>query len=346
MRDKIVDVINHFGSARLIITMFFLILVIFTFVLDLSPMTAMSDVLVRWAMNYLLVLAMIPGILSGVGLNFASPLGITCGLLGSVLSIEFGFTGALSLIIAILISIPISLVIGYLYGIVLNVIKGSEMMIATYVGFAFVSVMSIVWLFLPVKNESLTMAMGNGLRTSIDLTRTFRGLLNNLFIINVGNLKIPFGFIMVCGGITLLLMLFLNSRSGIIMCAAGENPIFSSNIGINVNKQRILGIVLSTALSAVGIIFYAQSYGFLQMYQAPLMMAFPAVAAILIGGATTRTASIGNAILGSLLYNGILTLSMPVANALAPQSNLSEIVRIVASNGIIVYALTKIKREG
>jgi simple sugar transport system permease protein len=37
---------------------------------------------------------------------------------------------------------------------------------------------------------------------------------------------------------------------------------------------------------------------------------------------------------------------MPVANALAPQSNLSEIVRIVASNGIIVYALTKIKREG
>ena len=130
-----------------------------------------------------------------------------------------------------------------------------------------------------------------------------------------------------------------------MMLVAGENTAFSRSIGINVDNYRILGIVLSTVLSAVGIIFYSQSYGFLQMYQAPLMMAFSAVAAILIGGATMKNAQLSHVILGTLLYNGILSLSMPVANALAPESNIAEIVRIVASNGVIIYALSKIKRE-
>ena len=121
-------------------------------------------------------------------------------------------------------------------------------------------------------------------------------------------------------------------------------PVEDCKLGVTQNEQ-ILGTVLSTVLSAIGILFYAQSYGFLQLYTAPLKMSFLAVAAVLIGGATTRKASIGNVILGSLLFNGILATSTPVANALAPDSNLAEIVRIIVSNGIIVYALTKIRRE-
>ena len=130
------------------------------------------------------------------------------------------------------------------------------------------------------------------------------------------------------------------------MRVAGENPKFAAANGINVDRNRILGTVLSTVLSAVGIIFYSQSYGFLQLYQTPLMMGFQSVAAVLIGGASTKQATIFNAVIGTLLFYGILALSMPVANAVAPQSNLAEIVRIVVSNGIIIYALTKIIRRG
>ena len=43
--------------------------------------------------NAVLVLAMVPMIHSGCGLNFGLPLGIISGLLGATLSIEFGFTG-------------------------------------------------------------------------------------------------------------------------------------------------------------------------------------------------------------------------------------------------------------
>ena len=45
------------------------------------------------------------------------------------------------------------------------------------------------------------------------------------------------------------------------MSAAGENP-FTRAAGINVDKMRIIGTAISTALGAIGIIVYAQSYGF------------------------------------------------------------------------------------
>lgn len=345
MTEKIKKGLKQFGSARLIISLFFIALLVITFVMNLSFKATISDVMTRWCMNFVLVLAMVPSVLSGCGLNFASTLGICCGLLGGVLSIEFGFTGVSSLLMAAVLGSAFAVIIGTIYGKLLNYIKGSEMMIATYVGFAFVSLMCIVWIFLPITNDTLRLAMGGGVRVNVELSATFGHLLNNFLAVKIGGVTVPLGFMLVCAAFCVVLRLFLNSRTGRLMQVAGENPRFAQSLDINVNKNRILGTVLSTVLSAIGILFYAQSYGFLQLYTAPLKMSFLAVAAVLIGGATTRKASIGNVILGSLLFNGILATSTPVANALAPDSNLAEIVRIIVSNGIIVYALTKIRRE-
>ena len=127
------------------------------------------------------------------------------------------------------------------------------------------------------------------------------------------------------------------------MSAAGANPLFTRSSGINVNKMRVLGTTISTALAAVGIITYAQSYGFLQLYNAPLMMGFHSVAAVLIGGATTNRAKISHVIIGTFLFQGILAVALPVANKLLPESNLSDVLRIIICNGIILYALSKTK---
>lgn len=126
------------------------------------------------------------------------------------------------------------------------------------------------------------------------------------------------------------------------MKAAGSNPRFAEATGINVDNMRILGTVLSTVLGAMGILVYAQSFGFLQLYTAPLYMAFPAVAAILIGGATVHKASISHVIIGTFLFHALLVVALPVTNAVLPEGNLSEVVRIIISNGIILYALTRI----
>jgi simple sugar transport system permease protein len=104
--------------------------------------------------------------------------------------------------------------------------------------------------------------------------------------------------------------------------------------------MKAVGVVLSTVLAAIGIIVYAQSYGFLQLYMAPLMMAFPAVAAILIGGASLQRATIFNVIIGTVLFQTLLTTALPVTSRVI-QGDISEVARLIISNGMILYALTR-----
>jgi len=81
----------------------------------------------------------------------------------------------------------------------------------------------------------------------------------------------------------------------------------------------------------------------MQLYTAPRMMSFSAIAAVLIGGASASKASISNVLLGVFLFQGILVLSLPVVNDVFKVQNLSEIMRIIITNGIIIYALTRRK---
>jgi len=94
----------------------------------------------------------------------------------------------------------------------------------------------------------------------------------------------------------------------------------------------------------VGIIVYAQSFGFLQMYGAPLMTGFTVVASILIGGATVRRARVFDVLLGTFLFNGLLAIALPLANVVIPDvPGVPEMLRLIIMNGIILYALTKVK---
>jgi simple sugar transport system permease protein len=87
-------------------------------------------------------------------------------------------------------------------------------------------------------------------------------------------------------------------------------------------------------------VIYAQSFGFIQLYMAPLFMAFFAVASILIGGASLKRATVTHSIIGTFLFQSILVVSMPVANVVVAD-NIADVIRIIISNGIILYALTR-----
>ena len=138
-----------------------------------------------------------------------------------------------------------------------------------------------------------------------------------------------------------LVWLFSRSKTGIAMQAVGNNPRFAPATGTYVDMMRVIATVLSTVLGAVGILVYSQSYGFMQLYTAPRQMGFIAASAILIGGASTSRCKISHVLIGTFLFQGVLTLGMPVANVLVPGSTISETLRILISNGIILYALTK-----
>lgn len=345
MNERYREWIEGVGYPRIIISAFVVFLCISAVLLKLPTASLLSDTLVRFGMNGILVLAMVPSIQSGTGLNFGLALGIICGLLGAVICIEMDLTGFVALWASIILAVFFGSVAGYLYGVFLNRIKGSEMMVGTYVGYSVVSAFCIFWLTAPFSNPEMVWAIGGGLRTTIALESKFGRLLNNLWSFNVGDVEVPTGLILFFSGCCFIVWIFTKSKTGLAMKAAGENPRFAVASGINVDMMRTLGTMLSTVLGAVGIIIYAQSYGFLQLYTAPMNMSFGAVAAILIGGASATKAKISNVIVGALLFQALLTIALPVANQVIPEGNLSEVARVIISNGIILYALTKVGGE-
>lgn len=342
MKGQIKRLIQTFGVPRLIIMGYLIAILIAMPIMGLQIEMLYTQALGRIGMYAVLVLAMVPAIESGIKMNMALPLGILCGLVGSVVSMEYSLTGWAGLFTAMLVSIPIAAVVGILYGMILNKIKGSEMMIATYSGYTAVAVMCIVWMAMPVKNAEIRWPQGNGVRSIVSLTGKYENILDQFLEIHLTEeLIFPTGLFLFVGLMCFLVWLFMRSKLGIIMKTAGSNPAFATALGIDVDRMRILGMTLSTILGAIGIIVYSQSYGFYQYYMAPLNMAFIAVAAILIGGATVGHASIFNVILGTVLYQSIMTFTLPIANVIMPEGSLSEIVRIIIQNGIILYALTK-----
>lgn len=334
--------LKNIGAARLVIIAFLISLIVAAATMGQSMAVLASDSLVRFGMNLILTLAMVPAVMSGTGMNFGLPVGILCGILGGLVSIELGGAGFGGILLAIAVALPIAAVAGYLYGKLLNVVKGSEMMIGTYVGYSMVSIMCIGWLLMPFQNPSMVWPIaGRGLRNTIALDSSFGSVLDELWAIKIGDLTIPTGLILFGLLVCLLVYLFTKSKTGIAMAASGDNPRFAEASGISVNRSRIIGTILSTVLAAVGIVVYAQSFGFMQLYQAPLNMAFAPVAAALLGGASTSKIRISHVIVGTLLFQSLLTIALPVANVLLPEGNLSEVIRLIVSNGIILFALTQ-----
>ena len=225
-----------------------------------------------------------------------------------------------------------------------NAVKGSEMTIATYTGFSVVALMCLAWLTLPFKNPKMGWFIGKGLRETIQLDAVGAAqILNRILEFRIGKVIIPTGLLLTFAFFCILTQLFFRSKTGIAISAGGINPKFARGAGLDIDKNRICANIISTILGAAGIIVYSQSFGYAQLYTAPLMMAFPAVAAILIGGATASRAKVSHVVIGVILFQGLLTTALPVANEVFAGTDLSEIMRMIIQNGIILYALTQVK---
>ncbi len=339
--DKLKGWAHSFGLPRLIIAGFLLVLFIAAPIVGADFWMQVTNTINRFSWNAIMVLAMVPMVHSGCGLNFGLPLGIISGLLGATLSIEFGFHGFMSFVMAIVIATPFAIIFGWVYGQLLNKIKGGEMMIATYVGFSSVSFMCMMWLLLPYKSPNMVWGLaGKGLRTTISLEGYYDKALANILQINIGKLSIPTGAILFFALLAFLMWAFLHTKTGTAMTAVGSNPTFAKAAGIDIDKTRTLSVIISTWLAAIGILVYEQGFGFIQLYMAPFYMAMPAVSAILIGGASVNKASITNVIIGTILFQGIVTMTPTVMNNMV-HMDMSEVIRMIASNGMILYALTR-----
>lgn len=339
---NIKEFVTDFGWPRIIIFLFLVVLFIVAPFVGVSISRSLSDTLNRFGQNAILVLALVPMVQSGCGLNFGLPVGIIAGLIGSTIAMQLGLTGWVGFLGAVGICLPFGALLGWLYGQLLNKVKGEEMTIAMYVGFSIVTFFSILWLLLPYSNPAMIWGYGGaGLRTTITLDNYWSRILNDFLAVRIGTgFVFPTGMILFFAICAFVVYLFFRTKTGTAMTAVGSNPDFARAGGVSADRMRTVSVMISTMLGAVGILVYQQSFGFIQLYQAPLYMAFPAVAALLIGGASVNKASMVNVVVGTLLFQGILTMTPSVINSVL-QTDMSEVIRIVLSNGMILYALTR-----
>ena len=199
MRKHMNDMVVRFGLPRIIIVGFFLLLTVGAGFFQMDLLQLLSDCLRRWGMYGVLTLAMVPAVQCGIGLNFGISMGIVGGLLGGLLVIEFHLTRIPQLVsihpllaqwagilIAIAVGVVLAIAIGWLYGQLLNRVKGSEMTVTTYVGFSIIAFMNIMWTILPFRNgELIYPTAGEGLRNTISLADSYAGVMNNTLAITI-----------------------------------------------------------------------------------------------------------------------------------------------------------------
>lgn len=339
---KEMNFVKYFGWARIIIGIFLIALFAAAPAFGIGLDTSLNDVIVRFGQNAILVLSMVPMIQSGCGLNFGIPVGLVAGLLGSVLSLELMLTGFPGFAVAIAIGIIAAVILGYGYGKLLNKVKGDEMIIATYVGFFVIYFMSILWITLPFKNPaSVQSYKGSGLRVTISVENYWFHVLNDLLHIHVTkNFIFPTGMILFFIIMSIIVWALFKTKTGTAITAVGSNPDYARAGGIDVDKMRTISVIWSTVIAAIGVVVYYQSFGFIQSYAAPLAYVFPSVAAVLLGGASVNKASITNVVIGTILFQGIVTMTPSVINS-AIKIDISEVLRLIISYGMIVYALTR-----
>lgn len=326
---------------QIIIILFISILLVLAIRINIPAASLINDLLVRLILNCVLVLSLIPMVNSGSGLNFGLPVGAVAGLLGMVITAQYGGKGLSGFFLSIAVSVPFAAAAGELYGRMLNRVKGREEIAATFTGFSIVSIMCLFWVVAPFTHPQMIWVLGrSGLRNTIGLKDFWGKSLYGLMQFRTGEIIIPGGSIIFIGLIILFLYFFSRTRTGMMMNAAGENESFARINGVNIEKIRKLSVIISTVLASAGTCIYAQQYGFIELYDAPLMAAFPAVSALLLGGSSGKRIYLRHALLGVFLYQSLYLLSLPVANMLLVPE-MAEIIRMIVTSSIILYALAK-----
>ena len=135
--------------------------------------------------------------------------------------------------------------------------------------------------------------------------------------------------------------MLMKTRIGQKFRAVGQNRTVANASGIDVDKTRIIAIMISTVLAGWGQIIFMQSEGIgtFQTYSAHEQVGLYAGAAILVGGASIDRASNSQALIGTFLFHLMFITATGAATRLFGDSAIGEYFRAFLSYGVIALAL-------
>ena len=131
----------------------------------------------------------------------------------------------------------------------------------------------------------------------------------------------------------------MKTRLGQQFRAVGQNRTVANVSGINVDRIRVIAIMISTVLAGWGQLIFVQNMGSFQTYGAHEQVGLYAGAAILVGGASIRKATNAQAILGCILFHLLFIVAPSAGKNLFGDAAIGEYFRVFISYGVIALAL-------
>ena len=323
--------------------MFILICAIFIPLSGFSGSYLLNEIMTRLGRNAFLILSLLIPIMAGMGLNFGMTLGAMAGEIGLILVADWQIWGIPGLILAAIISIPISILLGLMCGKLLNRAKGREMITSYIISFFVNGLYQLVVLYMmgpiiPIAHNTLKLPRGYGIRNTVSLL-PMRQSIDNALAIYVGGVKIPVLTLIIIVLACLFIIWFRKTKLGQDMRAVGQDMEVARDAGINVERTRIISMVISTVFAGFGMIIYLQNLGNFPTYSAHTNVGMFCIAALLVGGASVEKASIGNVFLGVILFHTMFIVAPSAGTKIAGDSMIGEYFRVFVSYAVITVAL-------
>ncbi len=302
-----------------------------------------QELVIRVGRDSFLVLSLLLPIMAGMGINFGIVLGAMAGQIAVILVLNWGVAGVGGLFLAMAVATPMAILLGWLAGVILNKAKGREMVTSMMLGYFISGIYQLIVLYfmgriIPIHNPVLVLSRGYGIRNALSMD-TMRLSLDNLIPLKIAGISIPVATYLFIGLLCLFIWWFRKTKLGHDMRAVGQDMAVSEDAGINVERTRILAVILSTVLACYGQIIYLQNIGTLNVYNGADQTATFAAAALLIGGASVAQASIPNVFIGVALFHAMFLVSPMAGKNLMGSAMIGEYFRVFVSYGVIAVAL-------
>lgn len=332
-----------FLQNNLVPLMFIIICAVCIPLSGFTPSYLLNQIVTRMGRNIFLILSLLIPIMAGMGLNFGMTLGAMAGQIALIFVTDWQIWGIPGVVLAMLLSIPLSALLGLMCGKLMNMAKGREMILGYMVNYFVTGLYQLVVLFLmgsiiPIIHASVRLPRGFGIRTTVNLSN-MRQCLDNQFAVWIAGVKIPVLNFILIGVLCLFIIWFRRTKLGQDMRAVGQDMDVARAAGINVDRTRIISIIISTILAGFGQIIYLQNIGNFPTCTAHSQIGMFCIAALLVGGASVEKASIGNVFLGVILFHTMFIVAPKAGAAITGNAMIGEYFRVFVSYGVITLAL-------
>ena len=335
--------IIEFLKKNIVPIMFIIICSICVPISGFSVTYMINEVMTRLTRNAFLILSLLIPIMAGMGLNFGMTLGAMAGEIAIVLVSDWQIWGIPAIVLACIFSIPISILLGLFCGKMLNMAKSREMVTSYIISFFMNGIYMLLMLYamgpiIPIKHTSIKLPRGYGIRNTVSMLNN-RQCIDNALAFSVGGVKIPVLTLLIIAAMCLFIIWFRKTKLGQDMRAVGQDMEVARSAGIDVEKTRIIAMVISTVMAGFGMVLYVQNLSSFSTYSSHSNVGMFAIAALLVGGASVDKASIGNVFLVVILFHTLFIVAPTVGTKITGDSMVGEYLRVFISYAVITIAL-------